>query len=96
VVTERLSIEFGGNWYYKIFGRIVLRNKLIFLLGSTKIFWEIVLLWVGQADCFEFCGNWYYEIFGRIVLRNKLIFVGIHLNILGDCFVMGGDRKTVN
>ena len=50
MVTERLLIEFCGNWYYKIFGRIVLRNKLIFLLGSTKIFWEICFAMGGDRQ----------------------------------------------
>ena len=35
VITDRLSIEFGGNWHYKIFGRIVFWSKLILLSGTT-------------------------------------------------------------
>ena len=49
VVTDKLSIEIGGNWHYKIFGRIVLRSKLYYYRDyGTPIFLD---------DCFELGGD---------------------------------------
>ena len=76
VATDRLLIEIGGNWHYKIIGWIVLRSKLILFIGPFRplYFWMIVSKWVVKDRLsIEIGGNWHYKIFGWIVLRSKLI-----------------------
>ena len=56
--------NFGGNWHYKIFGRIILRSKLIFLgEWHHNFFGWIVFRWVVMVRLFQFWRELALQIF---------------------------------
>ena len=49
--SDRQTVfDFGGNWLYKNFGRIVLRSKLIFWGTDPTIFWVDCLAMSGDGQ----------------------------------------------
>jgi hypothetical protein len=78
--------DFGGNWHYKIFGRIVLRSKLIYFGGLTpQYFGWIVWRWVVTDRLFLTLAGTGTTIFsGRLFRGVKSYILGDwHHNILG-------------
>ncbi len=85
-------LKFGGNWHYKIFGRIVLRSILILFWGTGRTIFLVgwfamggdgQTVWIMTERLF-----WIWrKIFGRIVSRSKLrlFWGGWHHNIFGWC-----------